>query len=95
MKKNQCPCEPKGCKGCHKYDTCCVVCENTLYCRNEKEFHHKITHIVPVEITNVETHYNHHEYKIEKTYKEEYKEFDCGKEDVTCCNYDEFEKCED
>ena len=93
MKKNQCQCEKKdGCKGCHEYDTCCIVWEKPIYCREECEFHHKITHIVPVEITKVENHYNHHEYKIETCVKEECNEFDCGKKDITCCNMDECEE---
>jgi len=89
MKNHHCPCEPKGCcKEPKHYDSCCVVYDKPICCKEEKEFHHKITHIVPVKIKQVETNYNHHFYEIEKCCEVETYEVDCGLQDIDCGDID-------
>ena len=57
---------------------CKVVYEPTVYCTEEKEFHHCVKHIVPVVCKQIENHHYDHDYVIEKKYVKEEHRFDHG-----------------
>ena len=64
---------------------CKVVYEPTVYCTEEKEFHHCVKHIVPVVCKKVENHHYNHEYVIDKKVVKEEHRFDHGKRKEDWC----------
>lgn len=68
-----------------KEEKCKVVYEPTVHCREEKEFHHCVKHIVPVVCKKVENHHYNHEYVIDKKVVKEEHRFDHGKRKEDWC----------
>ncbi len=64
---------------------CKVVYEPTVYCTEEKEFHHCVKHIVPVVCKQIENHHYDHDYVIEKKYVKEEHRFDHGQRKEDWC----------
>ena len=69
----------------HRESKCEVVYEPTVHCREEKEFHHCVKHIVPVVCKKVENHHYNHEYVIDKKVVKEEHRFDHGKRKEDWC----------
>lgn len=72
---------------------CKVVYEPTVYCTEEKEFHHCVKHIVPVVCKQIENHHYDHDYVIEKKYVKEERRFDHGKRKEDWCKVAGCENC--
>ena len=62
-----------------------VVYEPTVHCKEEKEFHHCVKHIVPVVCKQIENHHYDHDYVIEKKYVKEEHRFDHGQRKEDWC----------
>ena len=69
----------------HRESKCEVVYEPTVHCREEREFHHCVKHIVPVVCKQIENHHYDHDYVIEKKYVKEEHRFDHGQRKEDWC----------
>lgn len=90
--------EEKGCEGkkhpepCHHHEDCKVIREKSVYCKEEKNYYHKVKHIIPVICKKVENHHYNHEYIIKKEVIKKEHHYDHGKRDedwckvAGCCN---------
>lgn len=45
-----------------QYETCCQVVEPPVTCNPQQHYYHRVDHIKPVVIRNVEHHHTHHNY---------------------------------
>lgn len=90
--------EDKECEGkkhpehCHHHEDCEVIREKPVFCKEEKNYYHKVKHIIPVVCKKVENHHYNHEYIVKKEVIKKEHRYDHGKRDedwckvAGCCN---------
>lgn len=69
----------------HKKEDCKVIHEKPVYCKEEKNYYHKVKHIIPVVCKKVENHHYNHEYVIKKEVIKKEHRYDHGKRDEDWC----------
>lgn len=90
--EDECECK-KHPDHCHEHDHChdhgkedCeVIREKTVYCKEEKNYYHKVKHIIPVVCKKVENHHYNHEYIIKKEVIKKEHRYDHGKREEDWC----------
>jgi hypothetical protein len=62
-----------------------VIEEKPVYCKEEKNYYHKVKHIIPVICKKVENHHYNHEYVVKKEVIKKEHHYDHGKRDEDWC----------